>query len=169
MTSIYYTIYSYPQGEFLLVGSSEGLSIVHFLEHPDETSNVLDPFEKMSIPVELNNNKFRKERKLFDRYFSGEKEDFRDLQLHFLSGTPYQKRVWLETRKIPYGHTVFYRTIAHNLNHKGYRSVGQALNRNPLAIVIPCHRVIGSDGSLTGFGAGLEIKEYLLNLEGDKA
>lgn len=162
---MYYTIYSYPKGELLLVGGPRGLSLVHFLKNQNDIAKTLALIKEMSTPIERDDNKFHKERKLLDRYFSGKKEDFNELPLHFLSGTPYQKRIWIETRKIPHGHTVFYKTIAHKFNHKGYRSVGQALGKNPVAIIVPCHRVVGSDGGLTGFGGGLEIKEYLINLE----
>jgi methylated-DNA-[protein]-cysteine S-methyltransferase len=165
MAAMNYTLYSYPKGELILAGSPEGLSLIHFLKNPGDIAETLELFNEMSIPIDRNDNKFHQERKLFDRYFSGKQEDFRELTLHFLSGTPYQKRVWEETRKIPHGRTVSYKTIAHKFNHKGYRSVGQALGKNPIAIIVPCHRVVGSDGSLTGFGGGLEIKKYLISLE----
>ena len=168
MTPIHYTVYSYPKGKLLLAGSPKGLGLVHFLKNQGDIAKTLDPFKEMSIPVEKNDNKFHQEKKLLDLYFSGKKEDFKELTLHFLSGTPYQKRVWMETRKIPHGQTVFYKAIAQKLNHKGYRSIGQALGKNPVAIIVPCHRVVGSDGSLTGFGGGLEIKEYLINLEKER-
>lgn len=168
MNSLYYTIYPYPKGELLLAGGPKGLSIVHFLKNQNDIATTLQPFKESSVPHERKDDKFIKEKKLLDRYFSGKKEDFRELELFFLSGTSYQKRVWTAARKIPYGRTVSYKTLAQKLSHKGYRSVGQALGKNPVAIIVPCHRVVGSDGGLTGFGGGLEIKEYLIDLEKGK-
>ena len=82
-------------------------------------------------------------------------------------GTPFQRRVWDALQRIPYGQTRTYRQIAEAADcPKGYRAVGMANNRNPIAILIPCHRVIGADGSLVGYGSGLPTKEKLLRLEG---
>lgn len=82
------------------------------------------------------------------------------------SGTPFQKQVWNALLKIPYGETRSYKDIAISINNpKSYRAVGMANNKNPIMIVIPCHRVIGSNGNLVGYGGGLDIKESLLNLE----
>jgi len=100
-----------------------------------------------------------------DEYFAGQRKEF-DLPLES-KGTEFQKRVWQNLLKIPYGETRSYREIAEMSNSpKGYRAVGMANNRNPIAIIVPCHRVIGTDGSLTGFGGGMESKEFLLKLEG---
>ena len=98
-------------------------------------------------------------------YFDGELEEF-DLQLA-PKGTPFQKRVWRELTRIPYGTTISYLELAERIgNPKAVRACGTANGANPLPIVIPCHRVIGADGSLTGYAGGLEIKEALLTLEG---
>lgn len=81
-------------------------------------------------------------------------------------GTAFQKRVWKILTEIPYGETVSYGDIAEKIGGKRYsRAVGGAVNKNPVLIVVPCHRVIGADGSLTGFADGLTVKKYLLNLE----
>jgi methylated-DNA-[protein]-cysteine S-methyltransferase len=97
-------------------------------------------------------------------YFAGELSQF-DLALA-PAGTPFQQDVWAVLRKIPYGETASYGEIARLLgNGTAYRAVGAANGRNPIPIIIPCHRVIGSDGSLTGFGGGLAIKRQLLELE----
>jgi len=99
------------------------------------------------------------------QYFAGQRKEF-DLPLE-PNGTDFQKRVWANLLKIPYGETRSYRQIAEMSNcPKGFRAVGLANNRNPIVIIIPCHRVIGSDGSLTGFGGGMGSKEFLLGLEG---
>ncbi len=83
-----------------------------------------------------------------------------------LQGTPFQQKVWATLKQIPYGETATYKDIALNINcPKGARAVGLANNKNPLMIVVPCHRVIGSNGKLTGYAGGIEIKEKLLQLE----
>lgn len=97
-------------------------------------------------------------------YFAGTRRQF-SLPL-CPQGTPFQLRVWQALRQIPYGETRSYQQIAVVAgNPKACRAVGMANNRNPIMIVVPCHRVIGKDGSLTGFGGGLEMKAYLLDLE----
>ena len=97
-------------------------------------------------------------------YFAGERTDF-DLALR-PQGTPFDQRVWTELLAIPYGETASYGEIAARIGHPGKaRAVGAANGRNPIAIICPCHRVIGSDGSLTGYGGGLPNKRTLLDLE----
>jgi methylated-DNA-[protein]-cysteine S-methyltransferase len=104
-------------------------------------------------------------RKQLQAYFVGSLRDF-DLPLA-PRGTPFQHRVWQEIGRIPYGSTVSYGELARRLGApRAVRAAAGATGRNPLAIVIPCHRVIGADGSLTGYGGGLERKRLLLRLEG---
>ena len=101
----------------------------------------------------------------FKEYFGGIRKTF-DIPL-MPKGTAFQKSVWKALLKIPYGQTRSYReTAAMAGNPKACRAAGMANNRNPIAIIIPCHRVIGADGSLTGYGGGLDKKQYLLELEG---
>lgn len=98
-------------------------------------------------------------------YLAGERREF-DLPLT-PQGTPFQQRVWAALRTIPWGQTRSYRDIAQAADcPKGFRAVGMANHKNPIPIVIPCHRVVGSDGSLTGYAGGLEMKRALLSLEG---
>ncbi len=97
-------------------------------------------------------------------YFKGQRKEFK-LDLN-PSGTEFMKKVWTSLLKIPYGETRSYKDIAISIGHdKAYRAVGLANNRNPIAIIIPCHRVIGANGSLIGYGGGLHIKTFLLELE----
>lgn len=99
-----------------------------------------------------------------EEYFAGSRREF-DLPLE-PKGTEFQLRVWAALRDIPYGGTRTYKDIAIAAGcPKGYRAVGMANHDNPISIIVPCHRVIGSSGKLTGYGGGLEIKEYLLELE----
>ena len=102
-----------------------------------------------------------------EEYFKGERKFF-DLPLE-IEGTEFQKKVWNELLKIPYGETITYKELATRLgDEKVIRAAAHANGVNPLPIVIPCHRVIGSDGSLVGYGGGLRIKEKLLALEGSR-
>ena len=99
-----------------------------------------------------------------NEYFAGKRMQF-DLPLYYL-GTPFQMQVWKELRKIPYGQTRCYEDIAVAVgNHRAVRAVGQANNKNPIMIVIPCHRVIHKNGNIEGFSYGTEVKKYLLDLE----
>ncbi len=99
-----------------------------------------------------------------EEYLNGLRKTF-DLPI-LPKGTPFQKRVWDELLKIPYGKTISYKELARRTgNEKACRAVGMANNKNPIMIIIPCHRVVGSDGSLTGYAGGLEMKQTLLNLE----
>lgn len=100
-----------------------------------------------------------------NQYFSGELKNF---SLPYkLYGTSFQKQVWLcIERKVFYGETCTYKEIGQEINHeKAVRAIGGALNKNPISIIVPCHRVIGSSGKLVGYGGGLDRKSYLLNLE----
>lgn len=99
-----------------------------------------------------------------DEYFQGKRTTF---SLPFkLTGTPFQLAVWKELQNIPYGQTTSYKEISQKINKpKAYRAVGVANNKNPLPIIIPCHRVIGSNGKLIGYAGGLKLKNYLLELE----
>jgi len=98
-------------------------------------------------------------------YFAGRRREF-TLPLD-LRGTPFQLRVWKALRRIPYGQTCSYADIARRVGRpRAFRAVGQANHRNPVAIVVPCHRVLASDGTLGGYGGGLHMKRFLLELEG---
>lgn len=101
-------------------------------------------------------------------YFVGDRKNFREIPVSpALGGTPFQRKVWNALRDIPYGETRTYAQIAQAVGSpKACRAVGGANHRNPLPIIVPCHRVIGADRSLTGFGLGLDVKEKLLTLEG---
>lgn len=120
-------------------------------------------FKTIDCPVE-ETELIRETKRQLDEYFAGNRKDF-DVPTR-LNGTEFQKRVWLALRDIPYGKTASYKDIASAVGcPKGYRAVGMANNRNPISIIYPCHRVVGSDGSLTGYGGGLDVKAKLLELE----
>ena len=99
-----------------------------------------------------------------EEYFAGTRKDF-DLPLD-MKGTDFQKRVWSALTAVPYGRTASYKDIARMVDSpKGFRAVGMANNRNPIVIVVPCHRIVGANGSMTGYAGGIEAKEFLLELE----
>ncbi|HLR92497.1 MAG TPA: methylated-DNA--[protein]-cysteine S-methyltransferase [Atopostipes sp.] len=104
-------------------------------------------------------------RKQFEEYLNGERFDF-DLPVD-LQGTEFQKTVWKAMRDIPYGQTASYLDLAHSIgrDYKSSRAIGGAVGRNPLCIIYPCHRIVGQDGSLTGYSGGLDNKISLLNHE----
>jgi methylated-DNA-[protein]-cysteine S-methyltransferase len=141
-----------PIGTLGLVGSDAGLSRVRFHARPSTSAESCAVLDETVEQLEA--------------YFAGELVDF-DLPLD-LQGTEFQRQCWLALATIPYGQTVSYGEQARRigLGHDRARAVGAANGQNPLPIVLPCHRVIGADGSLTGFGGGLHVKRFLLEHEG---
>lgn len=144
------TWYQSPIGMLTIVSDGKSLTELKFGE-PKESPNHQD------LPI------FKETRHWLDFYFSGKKPNFTP-QLN-PQGTPFQQKVWQELLKIPYGETTTYGAIAKHINCRSAQAVGQAIHCNPIAIIIPCHRVIGADGSLTGYASGLDRKEKLLRLE----
>lgn len=113
---------------------------------------------------QLDPSSFEEVKRQLDQYFKGRLKSF-DLELK-TGGTPFQQQVWQALAKIPYGSTISYGDLAVQIgNPKAVRAVGLANGKNPIPIIIPCHRVIGKNGSLTGFGGGLDVKRFLLELE----
>ena len=153
---MYYTYAASPIGQLLLAGSADALQVIGF-PHGDKARRADIGWERYDEP-------FKKTARQLNEYFAGERREF-ELELT-PEGTKFQVQVLEALRGIPYGETRTYRDIAVAVGRpKAVRAVGNANGRNPLPIVIPCHRVIGSDGSLTGFGGGIEAKRYLLDLE----
>jgi methylated-DNA-[protein]-cysteine S-methyltransferase len=146
------TVVDSPIGPLGLVASGTGLSEVWF--------------DGRAIRVEGDSSLLAEAARQLDAYFDGELVEF-DLPLD-LHGTEFQRRCWLALATIPYGQTVSYGEQARRLGlgSDTARAVGAANGRNPLPIVLPCHRVIGAVGSLTGFGGGLHVKRFLLEHEG---
>jgi methylated-DNA-[protein]-cysteine S-methyltransferase len=147
---------STPVGRLLLAGDEEGLRRISFQDgfHPVRPP---EGWRRAEVP-------FRDAIAQLEAYFAGKLRHF-DLALA-PEGTPFQREVWSALITIPYGKTVSYGELARRLGRSNApRAVGAANGRNPIPIIIPCHRVIGADGSLTGFGGGVAIKRRLLDLE----
>jgi methylated-DNA-[protein]-cysteine S-methyltransferase len=151
-----YCYFSSPLGRLFLAGDQDGLK---YLKFPTE----LNPESEAKFTEEDNQNFTDVQSQLTD-YFAGKLKQFKlKLAPH---GTSFQLQVLEELSKIPYGKTISYGELASHIGRaKASRAVGAANGRNPLPIIIPCHRVIGADGSLTGFAGGLRIKSTLLELE----
>lgn len=154
---IYVTCYSSPVGKITI--GSDGNALVglwfegqkHFLSGHKE-SEIKDDIEV-----------FRETKKWLDEYFKGENPPV--TMPISPSGSDFQKKVWAELRKIPFGETVTYSYVAKRIGVKSAQAVGNAVGRNPISIIVPCHRVVGKNGTLTGFAAGLDKKLFLLRLE----
>jgi methylated-DNA-[protein]-cysteine S-methyltransferase len=156
MSGMAYTRIESPVGKLLLAGDEQGLRQLSF-ESSKRASLVQPDWREDQTP-------FAEVMRQLHAYFGGELKTF-DLPLA-PEGTEFQLRVWNSLRAIPYGETISYLQLAQRIgNPKAVRAVGLANGCNPIPIIIPCHRVIGSDGSLTGFGGGLPNKKKLLALE----
>ena len=163
---MYYCTYKSKIGLLYLISDGESL-IGCYLEGQKYFPNNIDNYymnEELSILV--------KSKVWLERYFNGENPSIDEIPLNYI-GTEFRNTVWEVLKEIPYGEVVTYRHIAEiiaktkGLETMSAQAVGGAVGHNPLLIFIPCHRVIGVDGSLTGYAAGLENKRFLLNLESD--
>ena len=150
-----YQLLDTPIGTLRLVSNDNKLARVEFQgQHQIQADERLE-----------GNSTLEATAKQLQEYFAGERQHF-ELSLD-PCGTPFQQEVWTSLQAIPFGEVRSYRDIAHEVGRpKAVRAVGAANGRNPIPIIVPCHRVIGSDGSLTGFAGGLETKKLLLKLEG---
>jgi methylated-DNA-[protein]-cysteine S-methyltransferase len=148
-----HTTYTSPLGDLLLLGDGQSLSAIqlpglHRL--PDSSTESREAFGPAIAQL--------------DEYFHGQRTEF-DLELGSPGG-PFDRAVWDRVAQIPYGETASYGQVARDIGHPdSFRAVGASNGRNPLPIVVPCHRVVGSDGSLTGYAGGLDQKRSLLSLE----
>lgn len=160
---IYITKYESPVGNLHLATSDHGLVQINLLNK----KNLLQRLTKAVPNAEIIEDDKKNQTAVLqlNEYFNKKRETF-DLPLHII-GTTFFQQVWSELCNVPFGKTASYKEIAVRIgNPKAVRAVGQANNRNPIPILIPCHRIIGSGGGLTGFGGGLEMKEKLLLHEG---
>lgn len=159
------------QGEYVAFWTEKGLFALAF---PGESNQYLQNYKILAKENFCESGVFNREL-LFSleenliRYFLGEKIEYWDLPLDLSIYTDFQIKVLKETQKIKYGKTITYKDLAISIKHdKAVRAVGNALHVNRLPIIIPCHRVIGSNGKLVGFAGGLVLKKFLLNMEREK-
>jgi methylated-DNA-[protein]-cysteine S-methyltransferase len=158
---LYRSLYDSPLGMYTIVTSNKGLVSV---ASPVTTPNRLERLERHRVDYRDGGEFYGAIANELDAYFKGKLTAF-SIPLD-LRGTQFQLRVWNELCRIPYGEISTYGWIAAATgNAVAARAVGHAIGSNPVAIIVPCHRVIGADGSLTGYASGLERKRYLLNLE----
>ena len=157
----YFQIMESPVGQLYLVAGGSALCGIVFRKTWPEFKKRFEGLEEAGSPV------LTETRQQLHEYFNGKREAF-DLPMK-LEGTVFQNRVWSSLSKIPFGKTITYKQQAVSINSPAAaRAVGRTNGLNPFCIVLPCHRVIGSSGALTGYAGGLEAKKYLLDLEGSK-
>lgn len=148
-----YCVIDSPVGKLLLAGDDQGLQRIQFQCNHDFSSYGTDNKELFAEVIQQ-----------LDDYFNKKRTQF-DLKLN-PQGTEFQQSVWNRLQNIPYGQTKYYGQVAEEIgNPKASRAIGLANNKNPIPIIIPCHRVIGKNGHLTGFAGGLDVKQQLLDLE----
>lgn len=160
---LFYTMHDSPLGPIGLAATAQGLSSLMVRVKPDAYENYLaQSFD--AAPV-ADTTHLDRVRLFLDRYFSGKQIAFEG-PFDLLTGTPFQRRVWGTLLTIPYGEVRSYRWLAETVGHPGaYRAVGHANGANPVAVLIPCHRVINRNGHLGGYSGGLDVKRALLALE----
>lgn len=148
-----------PVGALLLTFTSKGLAALDFGDNSCKNAPGAPPPPALRPMIEA-------AKQALGRYFDDGATDFADLPLD-LQGTPFQVKVWQELQRIPHGGTISYKELAQRAGSpKGSRAAGQANGRNPVPIIVPCHRVIAADGSLGGYSSGIERKRWLLKHEG---
>ncbi|MBN1996457.1 methylated-DNA--[protein]-cysteine S-methyltransferase [candidate division KSB1 bacterium] len=163
MNPLYYTIYSNEITRLLIAATDLGIQFIRFIKN--ESENVILEKINKKYSVQQSTPFFFDLISQFDLYFNGKPVRF-SAQLN-LTGTPFQRQVWNLVQKIPWGQTKTYGQIAAELDKSGAsRAVGAANGANPIPIIVPCHRVLASNGKLGGYAGGLEVKDALLRLEG---
>lgn len=161
---LYYDEMESPLGPLTLFASAYGLCSLQFGSSEEAIVKMKRNRHFVKCEFEYRPEIVHEAIQQLKQYFNGTRTSFQ-LPLD-LRGTPFQLKVWEELQQIPYGRTVSYKKIAELIGRpKAVRAIGGANNQNPLPIIVPCHRVVGSNGALVGYGGGLDKKEYLLNLE----
>ena len=155
-----------PMGDYLLAATPRGLVKLAFLGRYDEAAVLADLAERLSPALLHAPGRLDDVRRQLDEYFTGERTRF-DLKLDRSLMGPFSRKILGRTARIPYGSVSTYAEVATRAGHpRAYRAAGNALARNPIPIVVPCHRVLATGGGLGGYGGGLEMKQRLLELEG---
>lgn len=154
--SIYFDCLDSPLGELLIVGDGEHVTRLYLPNHK-RAAQPNDSWRQAAEP-------FAQARQELAEYFAGQRQVF-EVPIH-AGGTPFQQRVWEQLAQIPFGMTISYAELARRLGQpNASRAVGNANGRNPISIIVPCHRVIGADGRLTGYAGGIDNKRWLLDWE----
>ena len=162
----YYYVYHSPVGN-LTIASNEKNVVGLWLDGQKYYMDVLENKEFQNKESDV----IKLAKKWIDKYFNGEKPQIEDLPIEFI-GSDFRKQIWTILSQIPYGKVITYGDIAKRIaKHKGIKAmsaqaVGGAVGHNPISIIVPCHRVVGTNGSLTGYSGGVEVKKRLLELEG---
>ena len=160
---VFYEWIDAPFGKVFLAKTERGLCRVSFRRKEDD---LVDDLEKRELLPEKGAGQLDRERRQFDEYFEGKRRHF-ELLVDIRWGTPFQRKVLEAASEIPFGHCECYTDVAERIGHpKAQRAVGNALGKNPVAIVVPCHRVVASGGRLGGYTGGLDIKRTLMSIEG---
>lgn len=160
----YFTISNSPIGRILMMSDGENLNALEAIGRRNIALNGLAENKEISV--------FKSANLWLKKYFSGENPPISNVPIKPLEGTPFQKIVWKILLKIPYGSTATYGEIASEVARRlgkskmSAQAVGQAVGQNPISIIIPCHRVIGANGNLTGYRGGIDVKIKLLEIEG---
>lgn len=166
MKEIYVTIFPWTLTNLQLAATDKGVCCINFSKSSNLDSFIQKIENKYSTPVKENDAAFSGISEKLLRYFAGQNVSFEG-DVDLLQGTEFQKTVWEQVSLIKYGQYKTYKQIANALNNpKAIRAVGTANGANPVPILIPCHRVISSDGGLGGYAGGLDVKDALLRLEG---
>lgn len=161
---LYYSVFKTDAGWIAALANADGL--VTIVLPQDSKQKAFSSLGIKAADAQPRTDIFTALERRFVDYFKGIKVTFPD-RLDISTATPFQREVWQAARLIPYGETRSYKWIAEKIGRpKATRAVGHALGKNPLPLIIPCHRVIGANGNLTGFSGGLDVKVKLLELEG---
>lgn len=164
MEIIYFSSFLTSIGNVYIAKGVRGVFQISF-PCPTEDDFLRPLLQKSSIKTHRDDSALVYEIGILKEYFEGKQVAF-DFALDMCRGTPFQKKVWEKLQEIPYGECRSYKWVAEQIGSpRATRAVGMANNRNPLPPIIPCHRVIGSDGSLTGYAGGLHVKKHLLEME----
>ena len=160
----YFTISNSPIGRILMMSDGENLNALEAIGRRDIAPDGFAENKEISV--------FKSANLWLKKYFSGENPPISNVPIKPLEGTPFQKIVWKILLEIPYGSTITYGEIAREAARRlgklkmSAQAVGQAVGQNPISIIIPCHRVIGANGNLTGYNGGIDVKIKLLEIEG---
>ena len=166
MSEIFYFIYKWSLSDLYIAATSRGICKISFAKNRTKAQFIESLKMDGRTDISYDTKKFNSVSSALDTYLKGESTRF-DVPLDFIMGTDFQKNVWKELMKIPYGRTVSYADIARRIKKpRAMRAVGSANGANPIPIIVPCHRVIQSNGNLGGYSSGLDLKITLLKLEG---